>query len=83
MEAASLVFLVTFMVVNIIAWREMETWRWIPAIAVVMSFVVGFVLVARLAVNAPVPLAVLAGLSVFVFVARPAILARVQTEGGE
>ncbi|MAS06688.1 MAG: amino acid permease [Ahrensia sp.] len=82
-EAASLVFLVTFMVVNIIAWREMETWRWIPAIAVVMSFVVGFVLVARLAVNAPVPLAVLAGLSVFVFVARPAILARVQTEGGE
>ena len=79
-EAASLVFLVTFLVVNLICLREMDSRAWIPLSAVVLGGLVGVILLARLAITAPVPLAILILLVVVVVVARPAILARVRTE---
>lgn len=73
-EAASLVFLVTFIVVNAIALREAGRQRWIAAIGVCMAVVVGLILVVRLMVNAPLPLAVLALLVLVATLGRRRIL---------
>lgn len=80
-EAASLVFLVTFVIVNFICWREVNHLRWIPILGMIIAAPVGLLLVARLLLTAPFPLLLLAALSMFTVFGRPAILRRLG-EGG-
>ena len=80
-EAASLAFLFTFGTVNVIAGRRMESRGWIPFAGAALAGLIALVLVARLAVMAPVPLAVLLALGGIAAVGRPAILSRVETDG--
>lgn len=80
-EAASLVFLITFVIVNFICFREINQLRWIPILGIVVAVPVGLLLVARLAVTAPLPLAFLAVLAFFAIFGRSAILRRLG-EGG-
>lgn len=79
-EAASLVFLGTFMVVNLICWKQMETARWVPMSGVILGALVAIVLVLRLMVSAPVSLAMLLVLAFLIFIGRPTLLKRVSTE---
>ena len=79
-EAASLVFLATFLTVNVIAYREIASHRWLPLIAIVIGAIVGIVLLCRLVVTAPIPLAILVTLCGGVFALRPMLLDRVATE---
>nr|MDA3877207.1 amino acid permease [Halothiobacillus sp.] len=80
-EASSLVFLGTFTVVNLICWKQMKTTRWVPMAGVVLGVLVAIVLVLRLMVIAPVPLAMLIVLALLIFIGRPALLKRMSTEG--
>ncbi len=81
-EAASLVFLATFLIVNLLCYRRDDRRRWIPLTGALLGAVIGLVLVARLLVTEPIPLAILVALGAAVFIARPAILRRVPTEAG-
>ncbi|MAQ16138.1 MAG: amino acid permease [Sandaracinus sp.] len=82
-EAASLVFLATFVVVNVVCAREMRRQRAIPIVGAVLGGIIGVVLLARLAVTAPIPLAILLVLAALVFLGRPLVLKRVRTEGSK
>ena len=79
-EAASLVFLATFGVVNAIYLREFEAFRWIVYAALAVGLVIGLVLIARLLVTATLPLAILLALAGAVFLLRPMLLKRFATE---
>ncbi len=80
-EAASLVFLATFMSVNLIAARHLDGRSWLQWTAIAIAAVIGLVLLARLFVTAPVALAGVVLAAVAIFVLRPVILGRVRTEG--
>ncbi len=73
-EAASLVFLATFTIVNLTAWRHLKRGRWIAACGVALGSVIGAVLVVRLASEAPVPLAILGGMILIAIFVRPRLL---------
>ncbi|MBA16532.1 MAG: amino acid permease [Sphingomonas sp.] len=73
-EAASLVFLATFTIVNLTAWRHLKRGRWIAACGVALGSVIGAVLVVRLASEAPVPLAILGGMILVAIFVRPRLL---------
>lgn len=79
-EASSLVFLTTFLTVNILCLKETPCRRWIPWTGIVLGAIIGIILIVRLALTAPIPLAILAALTLTVFLTRPAILKRVMTE---
>lgn len=79
-EAASLIFIVTFTVVNLIAALKLETNRWLPWTGAALSAVIGATLVGRLVFTQPYALAVLVFLVVFIIVLRPRIL---QKTGGD
>jgi cobalamin synthase len=68
-------------VVNLICWKQMQSVRWVPMTGVVLGALVGIVLILRLMVSAPVPLAILLVLALLIFIGRPALLERVSTEG--
>jgi amino acid transporter len=79
-EAASLVFLSTFIVVNVICFREVKSVRWLPLVGAGVGSLIGLFLLARLIVIEPVALAILVVLGLSVFVGRPALLRHVRTE---
>ncbi len=78
-ETASLVFLLTFGLVNLIAAREVRRQRWLPIMSMVVGGIVLVLLLGRLMVTAPVALAVLVAFLVLIFTLRPAILNHVRT----
>lgn len=82
-EAASLVFLATFVTVNLVCLQRKEGPRWLPIVGSILGALIGLVLVVRLAVTTPIPLVILVTLALFVFVGRPAILRKVRTESPE
>lgn len=79
-EAASLVFIATFVTVNIVAARHADGPKALPLAAVVLGAIITVVLLARLALTAPLPLAILMVAALLVFAGRPAILHRVKTD---
>lgn len=79
-EAASLVFLAAFAVVNHLAIRERAGSRLVAGIALGVGAVVGLVLVYRLVTTRPIAFAVVVTAMVASFVARPWILSRVRVE---
>ena len=82
-EAASLVFLGTFIVVNLICYHEIQAWRWVPLVGAGVGAVIGLFLLVRLALTEPVSLGILLALGVAVLVGRPALLRRVSTESDD
>ena len=73
-EAASLVFLMTFLIVNVICLRRVAAWRIVPATGVILGGILGVVLVWRLAQNAPISLSVVVAYAFGAFFLRPVIL---------
>ncbi len=80
-EAASLVFLTAFFIVNLTCFQKVPRHRWVPLLGIVVGGIVGLVLVARLAVTAPVPLAILLVLSILIVFGRSTILQKFSAEG--
>ncbi|WP_017296984.1 APC family permease [Nodosilinea nodulosa] len=77
-EAASLVFLFTFGTVNWIATQYLPRHRWIPWTGVAIAAAIALVLMLRLAILAPLTLALLAGFAALAMVGRPMILKRLK-----
>lgn len=73
-EAASLVFVGTFLVVNLVAVKTDALPAWLAGIGAALSAVLGVLLTVRLVQTEPVALGVLVGLAVLVFVARPRVV---------
>ncbi|TBW29138.1 APC family permease [Gramella sp. KN1008] len=74
-EAASLIFLITFGVVNIIALRFIKKGKkWISWVGIIFSGLVIIILLMRLSVVAPIQLGILLLLAVFIIVGRPALV---------
>ncbi|MDX1687150.1 MAG: APC family permease [Candidatus Promineifilaceae bacterium] len=78
-EAASLVFVVTFTVVNLIAADKFEEHAWLPWAGALLSIAIGLTLAGRLIVTQPFTLAVLVVLGVVIIFLRPVLLRRVAT----
>ncbi|MBL3658161.1 APC family permease [Fulvivirga sediminis] len=76
-EAASLIFLFTFLSVNYIAVKKLNKNRWIPITGMIVGGIVLIILTARLAIINPLSLALLAGLGAIIIFGRPAILAKI------
>ena len=75
-EAASLVFLATFLTVNFICLRTIKSARIMPMTGLVIGAVLGGLLIWRLAMNAPISLAVVIAYAIAAYFVRPMILKR-------
>ncbi|MCM8570176.1 APC family permease [Gramella jeungdoensis] len=74
-EAASLIFLITFGVVNIIALKFIKKSRkWISWVGIILSGLVIIILLLRLSVVAPVQLGILLLLALFIILGRPVLV---------
>lgn len=74
-EAASLIFLITFGTVNIIALNYVQKkWKWFAWLGIIMTGIVLIVLIARLVTVAPVQLGILIFLALLIIIGRPAMV---------
>lgn len=73
-EAASLVFVVTFGMVNYICQRERDDSGWLAWIGVVLCAALGLVLFYRLATNMPIPLGILVIMTLIAVIVRPILV---------
>ena len=73
-EAASLVFLFTFGIVNWIAYRESDKRKWIPLMGIIIGALVGLALIFRLVISKPVALAGILILVLLIVLGRPYLL---------
>jgi amino acid transporter len=74
-EAASLVFLLTFLIVNALCWRVCGD-RWLPGIGIAVGTPIGIVLIVRLVTRAPGALAIIVVITVAICFLRPWLLRR-------
>lgn len=71
-EAASLIFLITFGMVNYIAIKYLDkSKRWIPITGIVLGVIITIILLIRLSTVAPVQLGILAFLAILIMLGRP------------
>lgn len=82
-EAASLVFLSTFGIVNYIAIKHINEHNWIPLLGVIISAITMVILLLRLTFIAPTALGILAFFVLVIVFGRPYILKRVTTDSKE
>jgi len=82
-EAASLAFLFTFAVVNVLAFRHLHHGRWVSAAGALGAGAATVLLVWRFAHRDPVALAFLAGVVVLATAGRHVLLAHVRTESSD
>lgn len=82
-EAASLVFLVAFGAVNMIAIRSGAGSRVIASVALIVGGLVGLILIYRLATTKPIPLAIIVALMLASYFLRPWALRKVPVEDQE
>lgn len=75
-EAASLIFLLTFAIVNAIAFSKIKKERWIPLLGAVGASASALYLGFSLAVSTPVDLAVLIGIVAIAILIRPLLMQR-------
>ncbi|AVR46313.1 amino acid permease [Christiangramia fulva] len=76
-EAASMIFLITFGIVNIIALRYIKKgWKWIAWLGISIGAVVLIVLLLRLMTVAPIQLGILLFLAFLIILGRPALMKR-------
>ncbi len=78
-EAASLVFLVTFSTVNYLAFQRLEKKRWVPVSGLIIAAAIGLVLIFRLIITKPVAFGGLALLALLIMLGRPYLLSTVDT----
>lgn len=80
-EAASLIFLITFGIVNIIALEHIKSSRkWIPYTGIALAAIIIVILLTRLFTVAPVQLSILLFLSLLIIVGRPAMVKSYSTK---
>lgn len=77
-EAASLIFLITFGVVNYLAFEQGIRYRWLCTIGVIGAGLAIIISVWRFIQEYPIALAVIVGLMLFAVVARPFILKQIK-----
>ena len=73
-EAASLIFLCTFGVVNWLAYQESPKKKWIPMLGLAVGFLTGIALVFRLIISKPIAVGALLLIVIFIVLGRPYIL---------
>ena len=74
-EAASLIFLITFGIVNIIALKHIKgSKKWIPYVGISLAVIVVIILLIRLATVAPVQLGILLFMALLILLGRPAMV---------
>ena len=73
-EAASLIFVITFMIVNVIAARRLDAHKWLAWLGAALSAAIGVALVVRLVEEQPITVAILLGLSLAIVGLRPWLL---------
>ncbi|WP_149304284.1 APC family permease [Pareuzebyella sediminis] len=79
-EAASLIFLCTFGVVNWLAYKENAKFKWVPLLGMVIGGTTGVALIFRLAVSKPIALGVLLILVLLIILGRPFLIAQKQSK---
>ena len=77
-EAASLVFLVTFGVVNWLCWRESQRRKWIPLLGLLVGCITAVLLLVRVGVTKPVAFGGLLVVVLLVLMGRPLLLGKDQ-----
>jgi len=77
-EAASLVFLATFLTVNLICIRKLGRFWYIPLTGIALGLLLGVILVWRLAHNAPISLGIVIFLGLVAYFVRPFLLKRLR-----
>ena len=73
-EAASLIFLCTFGVVNWLAYRESHKRKWIPLLGIAVGAATGISLLFRLAISKPIALVGMLLLVLLILLGRPYII---------
>ncbi|MFA0962769.1 APC family permease [Roseivirga sp. BDSF3-8] len=73
-EAASVVFLITFGTVNLLAYRNLEKRRWIPVTGIAFTLLIGLALIGRLIITKPIALTGLVVVSLLIILGRPYLL---------
>lgn len=73
-EAASLIFVITFMIVNVIAAKKLDAHKWLAWLGAALSAGIGVALVVRLVEQHPITVAILLGLSLAIVGLRPWLL---------
>ena len=73
-EAASLVFLCTFGIVNWLAYRESEKRKWLPAVGIGIAIINAVGLMFRLVISKPVALGALVMVVLLIVLGRPFLL---------
>ncbi len=73
-EAASLVFLCTFGIVNWLAYRESDKMRWLPACGIAIAIINGVALLFRLIISKPISLGALVLVVLLIILGRPFLL---------
>lgn len=82
-EAASLIFLVTFSVVNWVAAKKTDGPKWLFYLAIGLSSLVGLILICRLIVVSWEALLGIVIISGLIFLGRPKLLESFEVEGGD
>lgn len=80
-EAASLVFLCTFGIVNWLAYRESEKRRWLPACGIAIAIINAVGLLFRLVISKPVALGGLILIVLLIILGRPFLLNKSKGSG--
>ncbi len=73
-EAASVVFLITFSTVNYLAYKKLDNRKWIPVVGLVVAALVGLALLFRLVLTKPVAFGGLLFFAFLVILGRPYLL---------
>ncbi|MCX2745534.1 APC family permease [Mangrovivirga sp. M17] len=73
-EAASLIFIVTFGIVNFLAFQESKKHRWVPVLGIITAIITGIVLIFRLIISKPVAVGILMFLIILIVLGRPYLL---------
>lgn len=79
-EVASLAFLLTFGVVNWLAYRESKKRKWLPLLGIIMSMIIGVTLVFRLVISKPIALGGILLFALLIILGRPFILNKKKTK---
>lgn len=82
-EAASLVFVITFGVVNWLCFREGDSKRWIPAIGIGIAVITTITLLFRVAVSKPYAFGALLLIILLVILGRPFVLKQKQKKNSD
>ena len=73
-EAASLVFVATFGVVNWLCFREADAKRWVPATGLLVAFITALALLFRVAISKPIAFGGLVLVILLILMGRPLLL---------